>query len=914
MGSWVDRAQFRRGGRVRSVMVLAAGLALVLPGVIAAVPPPAHSGETWSPFALPTPYSVPGHPLAASMERTARTRPVREPGGTSAMAYRPPAHPSWPVAGTATAVLTDAAAASRGRAGAAGNGATPGLKRAGRLPVWAGPPAGKAAGTAPGSVRVSIATQTIAAAAGIHGVIMSVARADGVRAAGPVSLRLGYSSFARDYGGGWASRLRLVELPACALVTPGAASCRREVPLPGGNDPAGQFVSATVSLPPAPSRDAAAGGPGGGAVVIAATSVPAGSIGNYAATSLKPSGTWAVQQGDFSYSYPVTVPPALGGQAPDIKLSYDSQSIDSETSGQNTQASWIGDGWDYQPGFIERSYKPCSQDGISHSGDECWGGWNATLSMGGTSTVLVRDDSAKAWHLQGDDGSKAQLLTGASNGVWDGEYWLITGTDGTKYYFGQDHLPGGSGSDPATDSAWGVPVYNPGSGDPCYSSHSGQGSWCQMGWRWNLDYVVDPHGNLTVYHYVTETNDYSRGGGQNDGSGTLTSYVRAGYPVSVSYGYRLPDAIHGAKPAAQVLFGTAQRCVKSASICSSYAHLKSSTASDWPDTPYDQHCGSSGSCTNYSSTFWSTVRLTSITTRVLEGTSYQKADSYALTQSFPVGAGSDPVMFLGSITHTGEDGTAVRLPAVTFSPSDFNNRVDGLVPAASPLYRPRLGGITTETGEQIAITYASPACSRVRHTTPASAASNDMPCFPVWWTPPGQSPILDWFNKYLITQVNVSDQTSAGSLPQVTNYQYEGGAAWHQDDSPMISNTYRTWDQYRGYAKVITPMPARPAAAKASPPPPTSSSPAGLEACVEDAAGGVQGRRDGMRMRRAQAEQRVGKPQLKPRLNYYRNSADPAGGDKEAQKGSVVYLPASAMRARSRYVRGLLEFRANFVL
>ena len=63
--------------------------------------------------------------------------------------------------------------------------------------------------------------------------------------------------------------------------------------------------------------------------------------------------------------------------------------------------------------------------------------------------------------MQGDDGTTVQLLTGASNGLWNGEYWLVTTTDGTKYYFGQDHLPGGSGSDAATNSAWGVPVYCP---------------------------------------------------------------------------------------------------------------------------------------------------------------------------------------------------------------------------------------------------------------------------------------------------------------------------------------------------------------------------------------------------------------------------------------------------------------------
>jgi RHS repeat-associated protein len=804
MNSSFLRAHIRLRRRGHRAVALVAGLAIAVPSLVAAMPPPVYHGKIWSPFALKAPHSVPGHALAAHHKRT--VQPVHEPAGHPALTYRPLARAVWPAAGAATVTLNQVAGpasadrpgttAQHGKSGTTGasrdgSAATPGARQAGKLPVWVGPVAGKAARQAPASVRVGVAGHGTAASAGIHGVIMSVARADGGRSAGAVSLRLGYASFARDYGGGWAFRLHLVELPACALITPGAAGCRRETPLASHNDAATQSVTATVPVPAA------------GQVVIAATSLPSGSIGNYTATSLKPSGTWAVQDGDFTYSYPITVPPALGGQAPDVSLDYDSQSIDSETSGTNTQASWIGDGWDYQPGFIEQSYQTCSQaqTPITNSGDECWAGSNATLSLNGQSNVLV-EDSSGGWHLQDDDGTKVQLLTGASNGVWNGEYWLVTTPDGTKYYFGQNHLPGGGGSDTATNSAWSEPVYCPGSTDPCHSS-----TWVKnMPWRWNLDYVVDPHGNLTMYDYNTETNYYSRGGGQNDGNGTLTQYVRAGYPVSISYGYLLSDAINGAKPSAQVLFGTSQRCLTPASTCASYSNLNSTTASDWPDTPYDQNCNSTGSCTNYSPTFWSTVRLTSITTQVLEGSSYQQADSYALDQSFPYGAGSDPVMYLNWIQHTGEDGAALSLPKLGFAlPTEIDNRVDGLTPASPPVYRPRVDEIDTEAGAKISIVYKAPACSRVNGTMPSAADTNAMPCFPVWWTP-DQAPIEDWFNKSLVGQVSVSDQTNtkSPSPSQVTNYSYQGGAAWHQNESPVISNQYRTWDQFRGYAEVTT--------------------------------------------------------------------------------------------------------------
>jgi RHS repeat-associated protein len=796
-----------RRWRVPAIVLTVCALGAAL---LAAVGSPASAGaatkanQIWSPFPVAKTASVKGHPLAAGHHHLT----VHEPVGVPAQADRPPAAAAWPAAGSGLANLGGDTAAGPGQEAtpAAGVSQPDPSGQAGTLPVWVsaasvGRSADAAAdgAPAPATVRVTMASRKATLAAGANGVVMSLARADGTATRTTVSVRLDYSAFAGEYGGGWGSRLRLVELPACALTTPGEPACRRQTPLAGENEAASQQLTATVPV-------------SGSAMVVAATSTVGGAEGTYAATSLKPSGSWAVQDGDFSYTYPITVPPALGGSAPSVGLTYDSQSIDGETSGTNTQASWIGDGWNYSPGFIERSYQPCSQDGISASGDLCWGGYNATLSLGSVSSPIVRDDATGTWHLQNDNGATVQDLSGAGNGVWNGEYWLVTMPDGTKYYFGLNKLPGGNGSDAATDSAWGEPVYSPDSGNPCYSSSSGTASECQMGYRWNLDYVVDPAGNLTEYDYATESNYYQMGGGQ--GKGTLTQYVRGGYPTQISYGWLLSQAIAGAEPAAQVEFGVSQRCLTSSTFTNcAYSNLSSSTAAQWPDTPFDQNCGSTGTCAVDSPTFWSTVRLTSITTQVLEGSTYQPVDGYALTQSFPDAGGgaATPVMFLNSIQHTGEDGTAVSLPPVTFTPTEIDNRVDGLVPAATPLYRPRIAEIATEYGSDIGITYAAPACSRVNNTMPSSAAANTMPCYPVYWTPTGESsPIEDWFNKSLVTQVDVADETGASSPTQVTNYSYLGGAAWHYDDSPLTEGSQRTWDQFRGYAQVETTAGAAP--------------------------------------------------------------------------------------------------------
>ncbi|WP_158702260.1 RHS repeat-associated core domain-containing protein [Kitasatospora sp. MMS16-BH015] len=550
------------------------------------------------------------------------------------------------------------------------------------------------------------------------------------------------------------------------------------------------------------------------AAAAAAPAGAAGGAGDYTATSLSPTSAWASgsTSGAFTYSYPLDLPPALGGREPGVTLNYDSSSVDGRTSASNAQASWIGDGWDYQPGFIERSYVNCDKNGITGSADRCWGGDNATISLPGHSGELVKDDSSGAWHLKNDDGTKVEFLTGAANGANNGEYAKVTDNDGTAYWFGLNHLPGGDNTDPATNSAWSVPVYSPKAGQPCYNSATGTGSWCNMAWRWNLDYVVDAHGNLTTYNYAAEANSYSRGAGQNNGTGTLTAYSRGGELVSIGYGQRLSDqvAAKGAnKPAAKVLFNSAPegRCSTSGGFTCAGATISSANASHWPDVPYDQNCAATGSCTVYSPSFWSNARLASITTQVLSGGSYKNVDSYALTQSFPdPGDGTKPPMWLSSIQRTGQDGTAISLPATSFTPVMLPNRVDGtnLVPAPPALNRPRIQMVTTETGGQTNVDYNLPACSRVNNVMPASADSDTSSCFNVKWYPPGTAagadPVDDWFNHYSVKDITENDPV-AGSPQKITAYAY-GPAAWHRNDSALIDTKTRTWDQFRGFATV----------------------------------------------------------------------------------------------------------------
>src|SRR5262249_52211780 len=121
-----------------------------------------------------------------------------------------------------------------------------------------------------------------------------------------------------------------------------------------------------------------------------------GAAGTYNATTLRADGTWAAggTTGSFTYSYPMTVPPAPGGLAPQLGLSYDSGSVDGQTASTQAQASWVGDGWGTPQPFIEQSFTSC-QDSPEGSAtpvltpDDCYDGPVLTLSLSGSSTPLV---------------------------------------------------------------------------------------------------------------------------------------------------------------------------------------------------------------------------------------------------------------------------------------------------------------------------------------------------------------------------------------------------------------------------------------------------------------------------------------------------------------------------------------------
>lgn len=863
MGAWRSNVtstgvrRFRRAHRVAAwaaVASLAAGFVAAGPVSAADAAGRPHKGTIWRPRPVVTQPAV--TPQAGATRKLAV--PQKLPGYV-------PDTTTWPRAATVDAVLGSAPAAGAPAADA-DRAAVSSLTALVGTPVSIGPAAapvtkdsatagGSAAASSPAKVSVTVASHAASTAAGASGVVVQVTRTDGGTTAAKATIAVDYSTFMDAFGGNFADRLTLVTLPACSLTTPTVASCRKQTPVTFTNDRVNHKLTATITVPAATAAKSSTGATKAAktatpaAIVLAATASTTGMNGSYSSTPLKASDTWVDggNSGSFGYTYPITVPPALGGDAPSVGLSYDSGSVDGRTSVSNAQGSWVGDGWDYNPGSISRTFQACTQTG--YTGDECWGTTpGITLQMPGLSGTLVKDDTTGIWRVEGDNGARVQLLTGAPNGMaGDGDqYWQITTTNGTQYFFGAVQLPtseGGTGKDTPTYSAWGMPVFGTGSpNSACTNPATAVAANCRAAWQWNLDFTVDPNGNVTRYTYAREENFYLRGT-----TSAPTEYQRGGFLTEIDYGWQLPDVASGTgTPASTVVFTADERCISDpsqsgyASTCpkgavsvsggiASSTGITSADASAFVDTPLDQACTSAGkslttgaACTGYSPSFFISERLAQITTNVWTGSAYRPVDQYTLPQQLnavpdPSTAGNQPTLWLAGIQHSGwvlnagaTTATETTDPEVythgSYLPNRANTASNANTYAVSAYNRLRMDAITTATGSEIDVAYAlgnnnSLACSTT--TAPTITANNTL-CYPEYWTIPGNTtPTLDWFNKYVVTTVTVNDDTQLAP-GRSTNYTYIGTPAWHTNDSEQTLAAYRTFDQFRGFKQVQT--------------------------------------------------------------------------------------------------------------
>jgi RHS repeat-associated protein len=675
-----------------------------------------------------------------------------------------------------------------------------GLVHAGTLPVEIG--AAKS-GLRPARVRVRMLSQAeVTAANGLY-LGFEVIRADGGAAPATASVSLDYAGIARAFGGDFATRLRVVRTcPGCDAtpipVKNDLDAMRLTVQVPVKPDPLARF-SPGENVATAPSPDSGFG-PQLGAdriaavvqptskTVYAVSSAASGSAGDFSASKVEGSDQWNVGLGSgaFTYSYPFAMPPAVAGAVPSLALQYNSQGVDGRTTSSNNQASQVGEGWSLEPGYVERRFHSCADEG--GGGDLCWSANNEYfISFAGVSGELIKNPlgGSNEWRVRGNDPAWRVLsYTGSANGDNDGEVFVAIMPDGTKYWFGSGTEPRPSGvTRPQTKAAFTVPVIAGSSAEPCYNTTASL-SWCQQAYRWNVDRVLDPNDNVTSYFYDQETNYYARQGSY------ATQYVRAGMLDHVEYGKR--SGSEATVAPAKVTVGTSLRCTAQASCPA----VTVANGPSYPDVPVEQKCTSSTSCpsTMSSPTFFSEFEVTNVTTWVWNSASYSDVTSYDMTYTFPAtGDTTSPSLWLQQVTSTGvASGAAAALPPLVFGGTPLQNRV--ITNATTPaMNKYRLWYINTELGGRIYATYGMPHdCG----TTIPAWNTNATDCFPAW-----EGTGFTAFRKYLVTKTVTHDGVG-GQPDQRVDYEYLDTPAWHYQDSLLTAAAHQSWSDFRGHARV----------------------------------------------------------------------------------------------------------------
>ncbi|MDP9796793.1 RHS repeat-associated protein [Catenuloplanes nepalensis] len=716
------------------------------------------------------------------------------------------------------------------------------------LPVSLGVPAEVDPEALDGAWTVDLAAPEASQDAGVPGLIMKLSAPATADPEASVALSVDYTTFADLYGPQAADRFGLMLLPDCVYDAPGTGDCapsEEEEPAdpsqllssevttaPSSNARSASGgerrivtgsvpVSGLLASPPAAGARAAAAAENGG--VVGALDTGASVSGDFTATPLLSSGSWAAgsSSGAFTYSYQVTVPQTGGGMAPQINLGYSSQSVDGRTSSTNNQASWIGDGWDYSAGQITRTYAGCRHDSkkagsnnAKHkTGDMCWGSQNATLSLGGTTTELVWANNT--WTTANGDGSKIEQKfdTGRGNGDKNGEYWVVTTRDGTRYHFGLNKLPGWTDGKAVTNSVLTMPVYSNHAGEPCYDSEWTK-SVCTEAWRWSLDYVEDLQGNAMSFWWTKEDKGYYA---RNFNWKAPVSYDRAGYLSRIDYGQR-KDSIFTATAPASVSFSVSERCYAEGSLTCSAENFKSKDPGKyriWYDTPADLRCEAKKMCWNAAPTFWSTKRLDKITTsalRVSGSTTRQVVDEYKLDQTFPVlKTGPNTALWLKSITRTGYGLNTAANEQITLNAVKFESNTEDMPNRVKNDNRPgfsrlRIGRVINEYGGETVINYKAPTGDCATGTglpgkaDTAALKNNTRLCYPAYWHPDPEAEQIDWFHKYVVDSVEELPNVD-GASSTLTRYQYDN-AGWKLAEQEFTKKATRTYSQFAGFEKV----------------------------------------------------------------------------------------------------------------
>src|SRR4029453_6814616 len=150
--------------------------------------------------------------------------------------------------------------------------------------------------------------------------------------------------------------------------------------------------------------------------------------------------------GAAQYSYAFALPPGPGGWAPQLSLSYNSQSVDSAS--KRTQAAWVGMGWSLDTGYIERETR-----GSKHLGDDSF-----LLVLNGASYPLLPDGTGR-WRTADESFLRIQFNGSVDSEGDQDQGWKVWDKAGNRYAFGDtvDHratFPRDDNLDGHNDPLW----------------------------------------------------------------------------------------------------------------------------------------------------------------------------------------------------------------------------------------------------------------------------------------------------------------------------------------------------------------------------------------------------------------------------------------------------------------------------
>ncbi|GAA2289906.1 RHS repeat-associated core domain-containing protein [Nonomuraea roseoviolacea subsp. roseoviolacea] len=698
---------------------------------------------------------------------------------------------------------------------------------------------GQVKGADVAKVKVETLAPGKARALGGVGIAARVVRADDGTAPGKVRAEFSYADFRDAFGGNFASRLQVVRVPACALETPRPKTCEvRPSLVPSTNDVKAGTLTAEVEATPAgataaqikpvaPNKDRKAwmaqvaqerlaAQLAAGSVYLLAGGMT-GRDGNWGATDLKPSGTWqaGTSGGGFDYDVPLPEPPSVAGSGPDLSLQYEASSVDGQGDWTNNQSTVVGAGWDLNAGFIERRYRRCYVDnsyveneGMVWTAKEtgiggealCWESPDETdddsttndrtqselvLNAGGRSAQIVKDRTSGAWKTVPDLGWKIEQVAGGADGQ---PYWKITNQDGTVWRFGS-----------TKDAQWQVPYVGNESGEPCFDRYNNDDipPTCTGVWRWNLDQEVDRNENVIDYSYTRESNYFCLPSCSHELYRVLP-YDRGGFLSSVKWGHN--TQVSGSTPTARMTF--------------------TADARTGGDVPTDLQCAQEVGCTNKAIAFFTTRKLTSVSTESLNPTSggWDPVDRLDLKHTWiyqrtDFGPASDPALWLDAVQQTGLAGSSqVTLPQLDFDAVMLAGKMDhdtmsDWTDLVSWRMVPRIAGIANGMGGRIEVSYgqADPCGGGKGRDGSNYFADKVGDCYDVDQGSDPEQGYEAWTRYYKQLAVKVTERDMvAGSPDMVTQYEFVGSPRWTNPIQFAEPNRAPQSSEWRGYSQVRT--------------------------------------------------------------------------------------------------------------